>query len=168
MAHFFKKNFQLLDWVFNIPNLYQDCSLSPSECEAQQAPLLHSFDRSVNGISQITVPCTPGKRYDGLPDWVWSADGYEFSNFIPSCIDPTYCITDPPVPTYPNANYQIPPNGTLKFADGEVVIYTCQDQGKFLPLTFLSNLSAKIISYNLVVNVCSIFDASYGSFSCSQ
>ena len=121
----------LLDWVFNIPDLYQDCNLSPSECEADGAQVQFSFDHSVNAPNQITVKCTEGKRSDGLPDWVWNAEGFEFSKFVPSCVDPTYCETDPPVPGYPNADYKIPDPGTLKYADGEFVTYTCQNPSKY-------------------------------------
>ena len=115
------------DWVFNIPNVYQGCNLPAADCDAIQAPISHIFDHSVNALKQITVKCSPGKRADGLPDWVWSAESYEFSKFIPSCVDPTFCLSDPPAPNYPNANYKIPALGTLKFGDGEVVTYTCQN-----------------------------------------
>jgi len=60
-----------------------------------------------------------------------SAEGYEFRGFVPSCFDPTYCETNPPIPFYENANYKIPPIGTLKFNDGEVVTYTCQNSSIF-------------------------------------
>ena len=120
-----------VDWVFNIPNLYKDCSLSAEECELSEAPLVYTFNHFVNATNQISVRCTQGKRADGLPDWVWLAEGYEFSKFIPSCVDPTYCNTDPPVPNYPNANYKIPAQGTLKYGDGEMVTYTCQNPSKF-------------------------------------
>jgi hypothetical protein len=71
-----------------------------------------------------------GKRPDGLPDWVWTAEGFEFRGFIPNCYDPTYCETDPPVPTLANADYKNPPLGTFKYQDGEVVTYTCQNPSK--------------------------------------
>jgi hypothetical protein len=119
------------DWVFDIPDLYQDCSLTATECEALQAPVIHTFDHSVDAPDQLSVICTKGKRADGLPDWVWSAEGYEFSKFIPSCVDPTYCDTDPPIPKFRNANYKIPLLGSLKFDDGETVTYTCQNPSNF-------------------------------------
>jgi hypothetical protein len=78
-------------------------------------------------ILQINVTCLAKKRKDGLPDWVWSEDGFEFSGFIPKCIDPTYCLTDPPEPKYPTCNYVKPPIGSLKYKDGEIVTYTCQN-----------------------------------------
>lgn len=71
-----------------------------------------------------------GKRLDGLPDWVWSAEGFEFSGFVPSCYDPTYCETDPPVPDLKNANYKIPAAGSLRYKDGEVITYTCNNPSK--------------------------------------
>ena len=52
---------------------------------------------SIINLSQ-QVECVAGERFDGLPDWVWSEDGYEYHSFMPSCVDPTYCETDPPVP----------------------------------------------------------------------
>ncbi len=66
-----------------------------------------------------------------------SAEGYEFRGFVPSCFDPTYCETNPPIPFYENANYKIPPIGTLKFNDGEVVTYTCQNSSIFLVVSIL-------------------------------
>ena len=71
-----------------------------------------------------------GKRSDGLPDWVWSADGFEFYGWIPSCYDPTYCETDPPVPALSTTRYRNPPLATLKYKDGEVVTYTCTNPSK--------------------------------------
>lgn len=65
-----------------------------------------------------------------MPDWVWSAEGYEFAGFIPNCYDPTYCETDPPIPDLQNADYKNPPLGTLKYQDGEVVTYTCKNNSK--------------------------------------
>ena len=65
-----------------------------------------------------------------MPDWVWSAEGYEFKGFIPNCFDPTPCVTDPPVPELRNAIYKIPQSGSLKYLDGEVVTYTCRNLRK--------------------------------------
>jgi hypothetical protein len=65
-----------------------------------------------------------------LTDWVWYEDGFEFRSFVPSCVDPTYCQTDPPIPFYGNSDYKIPPFGTLKYGDGEIVTYTCQNPSK--------------------------------------
>ena len=61
-----------------------------------------------------------------------SADGYEFQGFMPGCIDPTYCDSDPPVPFYKNADYKNPPFGTLRYNDGETVTYTCQNSSNYV------------------------------------
>ena len=71
-----------------------------------------------------------GKRLDGLPDWVWYEDGFEFQKMIPSCIDPTYCESDPPLPQINNVDYTQPPTGSLRFEDGEIIVYTCQDESE--------------------------------------
>ena len=91
---------------------------------------MHAFNKFVDGPNQLTVKCLPGKRSDGLPDWVWSQDGFEFSKFIPKCFDPTYCVTDPPVPVYPTCDYRKPPLGSLRYKDGEVIVYTCQSPSR--------------------------------------
>ena len=75
------------------------------------------------------MACKSGKRFDGLPDWVWSQDGFEFSGFVPKCIDPTYCLTDPPEPRYLNAIYE-KPTQPLKFGDGEIVSYKCKNSSE--------------------------------------
>ena len=49
----------------------------------------------------------------------------EYQEF-PSCFDPTYCETNPPVPKMNNAQYTKPPIGTLRYKDGEVVTYQCE------------------------------------------
>jgi hypothetical protein len=118
------------DWVFNIPNIYTNCDQPADECASLNYPVLHAFNHFVDAPNQITVTCTPGKRPDGLPDWVWSAESYEFRGFIPSCVDPTYCDKDPPVPFYDNTDYKKPPLGSLKYGDGEIVTYTCQNSSK--------------------------------------
>ena len=117
--------------MFDIPNIYQNCDLTAEECESIGYPILHTFNRYVDAPNQITVRCTPGKRPDGLPDWVWYAEGYMFQGFVPSCYDPTYCETDPPVPFYDNTYYTIPTLGALKYEDGEVVTYTCNNPGEY-------------------------------------
>lgn len=61
----------ILDWIFNIPDVYEDCNLSPSECASIGAKIAHSFSKNVDGLKDINVTCTAGKRADGLPDWVW-------------------------------------------------------------------------------------------------
>ena len=119
------------DWVFNIPKIYLNCDLSADDCESMGFPILHTFDQSVNAPNQITIKCTTGKRSDGLADWVWYAEGYMFQGFVPSCYDPTYCETDPPVPFYENTFYNIPALGSLRYQDGESVTYTCSNPSKY-------------------------------------
>jgi hypothetical protein len=63
---------------------------------------------------------------------VWFKDGFTFSKFIPSCIDPTYCDTDPPEPSTPNVDYTKPDLGSLKYGDGEIINYKCQNPSKIL------------------------------------
>jgi hypothetical protein len=138
------------DWVFNIPNIYTNCDQPADECASLNYPVLHAFNHFVDAPNQITVTCTPGKRPDGLPDWVWSAEGYEFRGFIPSCVDPTYCDKDPPVPFYDNTDYKKPPLGSLKYGDGEIVTYTCQNSSEYYLMkllltfnTYLHNLQVR-------------------------
>ena len=127
---FFKLIINKTDWVFSIPNVYMNCEMSADECESLGYPILHTFSHFVDAPIELIVTCMAGKRPDGLPDWVWSADGYEFRGFVPSCVDPTYCETDPPVPFYENTNYKNPTIGSLKYGDGEFVTYTCQNPSK--------------------------------------
>jgi hypothetical protein len=61
---------------------------------------------------------------------VWFEDGFVFSKFIPSCFDPTYCETDPPEPSPPNVDYIEPELGSLKYGDGEIISYRCQNPRK--------------------------------------
>lgn len=124
----------LPDWVFSIPNIYLNCDQSADECEALGSPVLYRFSHNVDAPTELIAKCTQGKRSDGLPAWVWTADGFEFNGFIPSCIDPTYCETDPPVPFYDNTDYRIPTFGSLKYQDGEVVTYTCKNSSMLLML----------------------------------
>ena len=69
---------------------------------------------------------------DGLPDWIWSVDGYEFEwNEMPSCLDPTYC--NDPFPPINGTNVEIiepPDEGSLKYKDGEHILYRCKSPGK--------------------------------------
>lgn len=83
------------------------------------------------------------KRYDGLPDWVWFEDGIEFQKMIPSCIDPTYCESDPPLPEINNVDYTLPPRGSLRYEDDEMIVYTCKDESKLI--------SRKILGYHRVL-----------------
>ena len=75
----------------------------------------------------INFICTEGKRDDGLPEWIWEVDGYEFKNYIPSCINPTYCEEDPP--HVDSAYYEPPERGTLQYKDETKIIYTCSNPG---------------------------------------
>ena len=50
---------------------------------------------------------------------------------VPGCIDPTYCEVNPPVPTVNNAQYRKPVRGSLRYDDGEVVTYTCEEESKY-------------------------------------
>ena len=102
--------------------------MTADECLNLGYPVAHKFNHDVDAPRELMVTCTAGKRPDGLPDWVWSAEGYEFLNLMPSCVDPTFCDTDPPVPYYDTTTrYQVPPLGSFKYNDGEVVTYTCID-----------------------------------------
>ena len=68
-----------------------------------------------------------------MPDWVWSVDEYEFEwHEMPSCWDPTYC-TDP-FPPINGTNVQIiAPEGTLKYKDGEQILYRCKSPAYVFP-----------------------------------
>ena len=44
-----------LDWIFDIPDLYSDCSDSAAECQAQGAQLTHMFNKFVDATNQVTV-----------------------------------------------------------------------------------------------------------------
>jgi hypothetical protein len=59
-----------LDWIFDIPDLYQDCNLPPADCQANGASLIHAFNKFVDAPNELTVTCVPQKNR--LPDWVWS------------------------------------------------------------------------------------------------
>ncbi len=62
---------------------------------------------------------------------------------IPSCIDPTYCESDPPLPQIHNVDYTLPPRGSLRYEDDETIGYTCQDESKLI--------SRKILGYHRVL-----------------
>ena len=113
--------------MFNIADVYEGCDNTIDDCASTGATLSYNFNHDVDATNQIHVTCQQG---DELPDWVWYEDGYAFQNYMPSCVDPTYCLTDPPVPDYQNADYTIPKPGTLKYGDGEIVTYTCQNPGE--------------------------------------
>ncbi len=78
---------------------------------------------------------------------VWFEDGYVFSKFIPSCIDPTHCDTDPPEPSPPNVVYIKPELGSLKYGDGEIINYKCQNPSRLF----------QIIDYVHVVSIKEAF-----------
>ena len=67
---------------------------------------------------------------DGLPDWTWTIDNFEFNGTsVPSCIDPTYCLNKAPPINGTNVIYEEPPLGTLKFQDGKSIVYSCINPG---------------------------------------
>ena len=53
----------------------------------------------------------------------------EYQEF-PSCFDPTYCETNPPVPKMNNTQYSKPEIASLRYNDGEVVTYQCLNPSK--------------------------------------
>ena len=69
--------------MFDIPPLYHKCDYAPEECEAIGAVKLHEFNRSVYATNTIHVTCEAGERPDGLPDWTWYAEDYQFHRPIP-------------------------------------------------------------------------------------
>ena len=117
----------LSDWVFDIRDMYENCDLEPDNCEAQGFKKIHSFDKSVDATNVLNVTCEEGYRADTLPDWVWRLDGFEFTKYMPSCYDPTYCEEDPPHVS--NAIYKPPEKGTMKYKDGEQITYICENPG---------------------------------------
>ena len=76
-------NFTSVGWVFDIPPLFHKCDFTPEECEAIGAVKLHEFNSSVHAPNTIFVTCEAGSRPDGLPDWTWYAEGYQFHRPIP-------------------------------------------------------------------------------------
>ena len=81
--------------MFDIPPLYDNCPLSPEECEIYRAVKVHEFNHSVYAPKSIIVTCEPvvseniwkrnGKGWSkltepdgGLPEWTWHAEGYKF------------------------------------------------------------------------------------------
>ena len=108
----------------------------------------HSFSQDPDiAPRNITVECVEQSLADGeLPKWVWSATDTAgeaqamIEQAIPGCIDPTYCETNPPVPSIDGVPvessssarvlYTKPKRGSLRFEDGEVVAYTCQNPSK--------------------------------------
>ena len=70
-----------IDWVFQVPHEYADCTLSEQECDRRQARKTHEFSRFVDAINTLSVTCTeydPEDSDDGtkkLPDWEWRVEG---------------------------------------------------------------------------------------------
>ncbi len=122
-----------------------------------------------------------GQRSDGLPDWVntkfkhlywqcwlcichitnwlnlfqvWFEDGFVFSKFIPSCIDPTHCDTDPPEPSPPNVVYIKPELGSLKYGDGEIINYKCQNPSRLFQIIHYVVSIEEAFSVNINVKNC--------------
>ena len=164
----------LIDWVFDIPNKYeckkkddetdtlvdveQTSVEAMEECERKaqsdrSMQLFYYFNVTVHAPSVIHVRCENKKTSDNLPDYVWHVKGddgqsHEYRGFVPGCVDPTYCDTDPPTtfdtdpptqldPDDPQVFYRKPSRGSLKFDDGEVVTYTCTNPSKFVPFLLL-------------------------------
>ena len=83
-----------------------------------------------------------------LPKWVWEATDTSGNiqvmteKPVPGCIDPTYCETNPPVPSIDGVPvnssssasvlYTKPKRGSMRFEDGEVVTYQCSNPSKYL------------------------------------
>ena len=44
---------QLSDWIFDVPDLYADCSLTATECQSIGAQLVHTFNKFVNATNQV-------------------------------------------------------------------------------------------------------------------
>ena len=125
------------DWVFNIKDLYKNCDMEPENCEAQGFELIYTFDKSIDATNILNVTCEEGFRSDGLPDWVWRLDGFDFVKYMPSCFDPTYCEDDPPHVS--NAIYNPPPKGTVRYKDGEQVTYICENPGITIPSNYCTD-----------------------------
>ena len=49
---------------------------------------------------------------------------------IPKCFDPTYCESDPPLPLIDNVEFTQPVTGSLRFEDGEIIVYSCEDESE--------------------------------------
>ena len=80
---------------------------------------LYLFTVDINGnIKKFSVDRT--KNLNDDPDY----------QAFPSCFDPTYCETHPPVPKMNNTEYSKPPIGSLRYNDGEVVTYKCLNPSK--------------------------------------
>ena len=108
----------------------------------------YSFSR-FPGIAptNITVECKEQVLAEGeLPKWVWRTKDIDGNmrtmteKPVPGCIDPTYCETNPPVPSVNGVpvdrsssgrvNYKKPKRGSLSYKDGELVTYKCHNPSK--------------------------------------
>lgn len=123
----------LADWVFGIPNLYENCNEAEEICKDMDADIKHVFKKDFEAPSNITLTCSfPTNETKGyLPDWYWETEGFKFKGFVPSCYDPTYCEDDPPVPNGNHTSYRKPRRGSVRYEDGEIVKYKCDFPGKF-------------------------------------
>lgn len=119
--------------MFEVPNIYKGCNRPAEYCEAAGAEVEKAFTRGVDAPTNLTVTCLPNKQPDGLPDWAFSVEGYEFIRIMPSCFDPTYCDKDPPAPRIKGSvKYRKPSRNSMKFEDGESVKYQCVKDSKYI------------------------------------
>ena len=56
---------------------------------------------------------------------------------MPSCIDPTYCLESAPIPTDVTMYYNEPLRGSLRYDDGERIIYSCTAPGKNVKIQWI-------------------------------
>ena len=95
----------------------------------------------------ITVACKEQDLSSGqLPKWIWYATDVNGNiqpfteKAVPGCIDPTYCEKNPPVPSFDGIPvdrdssagvvYTKPKKGSLRYLDGEIVLYKCNNDSK--------------------------------------
>ena len=109
----------------------------------------YSFNQGPDDAPRnITVQCIEQVLAIGdLPKWVWTATDTSGNlqtmteKPIPGCIDPTYCENNPPVPSIDGVPvessssgrvlYTKPKRGSLRYEDGEVVSYRCNNPSKY-------------------------------------
>ncbi|TRY71799.1 hypothetical protein TCAL_10551, partial [Tigriopus californicus] len=108
-------------WVFDI-NPNRSCS-QVGFCDNKAHDWV--FDHSVYGTKSLEVQCQSSNSSTELPQWIWTVEGFAFQGFIPSCLDPTYCLTDPPMPPKGVSSDPFPPLGEWKFEDQLELTYTC-------------------------------------------
>lgn len=91
---------------------------------------MHEFKRDFEAPTSISVQCVRTLNNPAGPTgYEWEAEGYKFNDNIPSCYDPSFCETDPPVPTHDNVAYRKPIRGSMKYNDGKSVLYSCDNPG---------------------------------------